>query len=106
MKKKIMVLAVVAAIVMSMFVTGCGSTSKKDDSRSNVCTEFTDNGTVDEKGNKWIKHSFYSDNAEFAYKQAQNTADFYLTHGYIVSEIIEDSTYSGSRYYYFKTKIG
>ena len=103
----IMVMAGIMAMFMAIGFTGCGTNTKKeDDSKSRIITEFTDNGTVDEKGNKWLRHSFYSDNAELAYSQAQKSADYYLTHGYVVSEIVEESTYSGGKCYSFKTRIG
>ena len=104
-KLTVKIIAGIMLVVMAIGFTGCGTAAKDDDSKSRIVTEFTDNGTADEKGDKWIRHSFYSDNVELAYSQAQKTADFYLTHGYTVSEIKEESTYTGGKCYYFKTRI-
>ena len=101
--RKTLVIGIAVLMIMSMFCfTGCGS---KDKNKSGtICTEFTDNGTVDSNGDKWIRHSFYSDDASFALKQAKESASYHLVRGATVSEIEELESYDGSHYYSFKVK--
>ena len=103
-KLTVRIMAGIMAMVMAIGLAGCGSKDKKATDYKLV-SEVTTSETVKESNEVWTKHSFYGDDAEATYQKAKETADWFLMHGYTVSEILELETYNAKKYYQFKTRI-
>jgi hypothetical protein len=93
--KKLVVMAIVGIMVMAMmFTTACGS--KKSDT-TDVRVEMIEIGedAAEKAGYVWTKITFYGSDYFETLRMAEESANWHLKDGYLVTEIVVETEHEG-----------
>lgn len=102
--KRLVVLVMAGIIIAMLTLVGCGYSEPNYDIQPAIVVDVNVESDKNNETEKWIKYTFWANDASKAYEQCKTSYYYHLDCGETVSEIIETSNEKGETIYYFKTK--